>query len=304
MNRDIGFEACRTTHGLPPRFFADARYHDGMKKQTRSGQSGGDSAGDRGPAKPKSANLKSGGPKPRDRKARGGGGKRARAVGESTRAGGGPTGPAPVPKTALQKETAKNVKLRIIAGDMRGRLIAYHGKSFTRPMKDTVRESLFNILGKSIRGTIAIDLFSGTGALAFESISRGSVIAKAVEKDRMAAEQIRTNAVALAVEDRMQILCGDTFRMGAGLLAAPEDDTPWVVYFCPPYEMWDSMTEKLFAMIQTSIDHAPPGSRIVVETDKSFDCQTLPGDGWDLREYGNTRLGIFQPAMVCGLAEA
>jgi 16S rRNA (guanine966-N2)-methyltransferase len=269
-----------------------------MKKQTRSGESSGDQPGDR-----KQGNRKTSGPKQRDRKARGGGGQRARAVGESTRSGGGPTGPAPVPKTALQKEAAKNVKLRIIAGDMRGRLIAYHGKAFTRPMKDTVRESLFNILGKSIRGTIAIDLFSGTGALAFESISRGSVIAKAVEKDRMAVQQIRANAVSLGVEDRMQILCGDTFRIGLGLLASPEDDTPWVVYFCPPYEMWDSMTDKLFAMIQTAINHAPPGSRIVVETDKSFDCQTLPGDGWDLREYGNTRLGIHQPAMVCGLSD-
>ena len=65
---------------------------------------------------------------------------------------------------------------------MRGRTVVYHGAEFTRPMKDSVRESLFNIIGPRIKGSAVVDLFAGTGAVAFESLSRGASSASAIEK--------------------------------------------------------------------------------------------------------------------------
>ena len=75
------------------------------------------------------------------------------------------------PKCAAK---VRPLSLRIIGGDMRGRTVHYHGAAFTRPMKDSVRESLFNIVGIATKGAICFDLFAGTGALAFEALSRGA----------------------------------------------------------------------------------------------------------------------------------
>ncbi|MFK8110843.1 MAG: RsmD family RNA methyltransferase [Rubripirellula sp.] len=195
----------------------------------------------------------------------------------------------------------KPVKLRIIGGDMRGRTILYHGADFTRPMKDNIRENLFNILGRAVRGAICFDMFAGTAALAFESISRGAKSAVAVEQNRQAVRCIKQTAESLDITARMKVISGDSFRLTDQLLAAPNDDTPWIVYLCPPYVLWEDALDGLNGMIRATLEHAPPGSVLVVETEKSFDRERLPAGEWDWREYGNTRLGFIEPATQCGL---
>jgi 16S rRNA (guanine966-N2)-methyltransferase len=196
---------------------------------------------------------------------------------------------------------AKQTKLRVIGGDMRGRTIHYHGASFTRPMKDNIRENLFNILGRAARGAICFDLFAGTGALAFESLSRGAKSVVMVEQNRNAVRFIQQTAESLDVESRIRVITGDTFRLAGQLLAPPEDDTPWIVFLCPPYVLWHDSLDDLNRIIQTTLDNAPPGSVLVAETEKSFAADRLPPGDWDLREYGGTRLAFIEPAMRCGL---
>lgn len=204
----------------------------------------------------------------------------------------------------LQKRRPQ--KLRIIGGSMRGRTVVYHGAEFTRPMKDSVRESLFNIIGPRIKGSAVVDLFAGTGAVAFESLSRGAASAVAIEKNRRAFDFLNSTAETLDVAKKIKILFGDAFRIGGGLLGpaspdAPLDDTPRVVFFCPPYAMWDSMAEQLHGLIRMALDHSPPGSVIVAETDKHYDESKLPPGQWDHRVYGGTRLSFIEPPMQCGL---
>lgn len=189
---------------------------------------------------------------------------------------------------------------------MRGRSVLYHGAEFTRPMKDSVRESLFNIIGPRIKGADVIDLFAGTGAVAFEAISRGAGSAKAIERNRRAVAFLKSTAEKLGVPDRIDVLPGDAFRLGGALLGpddpdAPPVDTPRIVVLCPPYAMWDSEAEALSRLIRLAIDHSPPGSLIVAETDKHYDESKLPQAQWDHRLYGNTRLSILEPPMQCGL---
>ena len=193
------------------------------------------------------------------------------------------------------------LSLRIIGGDMRGRTVHYHGAAFTRPMKDSVRESLFNIVGLATKGAICFDLFAGTGALAFEALSRGASKAIAIEQSRTAARHIRETAESLGVTERLTILTGDAFRWSLRLLAPPETDTPWIVLLSPPYVMWEENLEELNNIIRMTLENAPPGSILVGEMDKFFDpAKLLPGD-WDLRRYGNTQLAIIEAANCCGL---
>lgn len=189
---------------------------------------------------------------------------------------------------------------------MRGRTVIYHGAEFTRPMKDSVRESLFNIIGPRIKGSGIIDLFAGTGAVAFESLSRGATSAVAVEKNRRAHTFLESTAETLGVAEKIKILYGDAFRLGGGLLGpaaadAPLDDTPRIVFLCPPYAMWESTTDQLHGLIRLAMDHSPPGSLIVAETDKHYDESNLPPGEWDHRVYGSTRLSCLEPPMQCGL---
>ena len=189
---------------------------------------------------------------------------------------------------------------------MRGRTVVYHGEAVTRPMKDSVRESLFNIIGARIKGAAVIDLFAGTGAVTFESISRGASSAVAIEKDRRAHAFLVSSAETLAVSDKVRILFGDAFRLGSSLLGpvsadAPLDDTPRILFLCPPYAMWESAADPLHGLIRQALDHSPPGSLIVAETDKHFDQGKLPPGQWDHRLYGGTRLSFLEPEMVCGL---
>ncbi|MCC9601994.1 RsmD family RNA methyltransferase [Stieleria sp. JC731] len=198
------------------------------------------------------------------------------------------------------------IKLRIIGGKMRGRTVVYHGADFTRPMKDSVRENLFNILGQRVRGSDVIDLFAGTGAVTFESISRGASSAIAIERSRHACTFLKTTAETLEVSDQLRVINGDTFRIASGLLGppptdAPLNDTARVIFFCPPYEMWESRNEELVNLVRLAIAHSPPCSVIVAETDKHQEESLLPEANWDHRCYGGTRLSVLEPELVCGL---
>ena len=204
-------------------------------------------------------------------------------------------------KQMKSKQKQTGIKLRIIGGDMRGRTIHYHGADFTRPMKDNIRENLFNIIGPSIHGTKCFDLFAGTGALGLESISRGASSAVLVEQNRNAARCIDQTIETLGIESKTKVLVGDAFRLSSQLLVPPEDDTPWCVFLCPPYVLWTESLADLNRIIARAIENAPPGSVIVAETEKSFDPKNLPSGDWDLREYGGTRLAFARPAMVCGM---
>ena len=82
--------------------------------------------------------------------------------------------------------------LRIIGGSLKGSKILYPGEPSTRPMKDRVREAVFNLVGDAVKSTTAIDLFAGTGAIALEAVSRGANFAVAIEKHFRMAGTIKT----------------------------------------------------------------------------------------------------------------
>ncbi|MEM6366016.1 MAG: SAM-dependent methyltransferase, partial [Planctomycetota bacterium] len=65
--------------------------------------------------------------------------------------------------------------------------------------------------------------------------------------------------------------------------------------------LWQTDREPLNRLLELALQHSPPGSRIVAETEKSYDpAGLIPGD-WDHRLYGGTRLSFISPPMVCGL---
>lgn len=165
-------------------------------------------------------------------------------------------------------------------------------------MKESLREALFNIVGPALRDRYAWDLFAGTGILAIESYSRGAAGSIAIERDRRFAQAIKRNAQALGLgPELVEVHCGDTFRSSPrrmAEIAEADPTTPWVVYFCPPYAMWNDQSDALFELITTTAKLAPAGSLLVAEADKFFDITRLPLSPWDVRDKGNMALAFLE----------
>ena len=199
------------------------------------------------------------------------------------------------PKSTRVPETS----LRIIGGRFRNSRIRYSGDRCVRPMKDRVREALFNLVGPSIKGTHVIDLFAGTGALAFESLSRGAVSATAIERHFPTAKIVRENAKQLKLTDVVEVVTHDTFiwlRMaGDGRMRLPQHDRPWLVLCSPPYKLFVERGEDMDFLIATLMDVSPPGSIFVVEAIEEWDWGRMPqADQWDVRAYHPAILGMYR----------
>ena len=87
--------------------------------------------------------------------------------------------------------------MRIVAGEWRGRRIQSPTWDGLRPTSDRLRETLFNILGPSVRGARVLDGFAGTGAIGIEALSRGAAAVTFVERDPRAVTLIEANLAAL-----------------------------------------------------------------------------------------------------------
>jgi 16S rRNA (guanine(966)-N(2))-methyltransferase RsmD len=182
------------------------------------------------------------------------------------------------------------LKLRIVGGTLRGRLIAYHGDPCTRPMKDRVREAVFNLLGPAVRDTLVIDLFAGTGALALEALSRGASQAVAIDRHLPSVRGIRDNAAALQVEARIEVIASDAFRWFQAAQLDPS--RPWLVFCCPPYELYRTEAEALNQLVVELVSRAPDHSLLVLESDTQAELPLPAGADWDVREYPPTVIAV------------
>ena len=95
-------------------------------------------------------------------------------------------------KPAKSKKTADN-SLRIVGGEWRSRKLMFPDANGLRPTSGKIRETLFNWLGHNVIGADVLDMFSGSGALGLEALSRGAASAVMIEKNRAAAEQLKQN---------------------------------------------------------------------------------------------------------------
>lgn len=182
--------------------------------------------------------------------------------------------------------------LRVIGGHMRGRGFRYNGDVGLRPMKDRVREAVFNLIGPAAQGKVVIDLFGGTGAMSFEAISRGAVSAQIIERRFPNAKMIEENARSLGIADRIEVHAGDTF-IAYKQISPPT--VPSLIFCCPPYDFYVERTEETLALIARMREIAPPSSLIVVEADGRFDTSLLPDpDAWDVRTYSPAIVAVYE----------
>jgi 16S rRNA (guanine(966)-N(2))-methyltransferase RsmD len=121
--------------------------------------------------------------------------------------------------------------MRVIAGTFRSRLLVSPRGTATRPTSDRLRETLFNILAPRIEGAMFADLYSGTGAVGIEAISRGAEHVWLAENAPAALAAIQANLSAL------KITRGFTLEdRGTGALLQRLTKPLNIVFLDPPYE--------------------------------------------------------------------
>ncbi len=138
---------------------------------------------------------------------------------------------------------------RIIGGSARGRTLSTPPGLATRPTSDRAREGLFNSLG-NLAGLTVLDLYSGTGAIGLEALSRGASAATLVESELPALQAIRANAAALGFTPTVVASTVERFLAGT--------PTPFdLIFLDPPYAL--EVTSVLVALAPWA------GDRLVVE---------------------------------------
>lgn len=102
--------------------------------------------------------------------------------------------------------------MRIISGALKGKTITFEKNIFTRPLKDSVRENIFNILNHSnlidvkLKNSKILDLYSGVGSFGLESISRDAFSVTFVEQNKDMALIIKKNLVNLSIQNKAEII--------------------------------------------------------------------------------------------------
>ena len=108
--------------------------------------------------------------------------------------------------------------MRIIGGDFKGQTILLPKDSVTRPLKDLVKESVFNILNHSNKFSISIenskilDLFSGIGSFGIEALSRKAQQVTFIENYSKVIEILETNIDKFKLREKCKIIKKDIFK--------------------------------------------------------------------------------------------
>ena len=125
--------------------------------------------------------------------------------------------------------------MRIIAGELRRRMLKAPKGLLTRPTSDRVKESLFNMLESRIHLNEAdvLDLFAGTGSLGLEALSRGASAVTFVESQAAVLKFCRANAADLGVEEACAFFQVDA----VSFLNSFRGPTFDVIFADPPYDL-------------------------------------------------------------------
>lgn len=179
--------------------------------------------------------------------------------------------------------------MRIIAGTFRGRILAAPRDLSVRPTADRVKQSIFDILATRIdfEGIEILDLFSGSGSLGLEGLSRGAATATFVDSSRDSLSLLEKNIRLLGLEDRTTIHQADVFWFLKNL-RRPYD----LVFVDPPFAL-ERIGDLPVAISQSAV--MKPGAYVIMEHGKNSPV-SVPGEAFDLlrKTFGQTIVLIMK----------
>ncbi len=181
--------------------------------------------------------------------------------------------------------------MRVISGKFKGRELVSFKADHIRPTTDRIKESIFNKLQANIEGARVLDLFSGTGNLAIEAISRNAESVVAVEMHKKSIEIIKRNIQLLSIGN-LEIYGQDVFKFLKTYSAEPFD-----IIFCdPPFT--ECLAHQLLSELAAS-SVFKSDTLIIAESsgkEKLLD-EYLPLIRFDKRDYGDKVVSYFKSKL-------
>ncbi len=120
--------------------------------------------------------------------------------------------------------------MRVITGTARGRKLQSVPGESTRPTSATVKEAVFSSIQFDIEGRKVLDLFSGTGQMGIECLSRGALRATFVDRDREALRVTRENIKSTGFSGQSTVVAGDAL-----VFLERNRETYGLIFLDPPY---------------------------------------------------------------------
>ena len=156
--------------------------------------------------------------------------------------------------------------MRVIAGTARSLPLKTPEGMDTRPTTDRIKETLFNMLMPYLSGAVFVDLFSGSGGIGIEAISRGARKAYFVENNQKALVCINDNIAHTRFQEQSVVLKQDVF---SALRGSIRDDVD-IIFMDPPY---NQQYEKKALEILKDCPYVTEDTLIVIEStlDTDFD---------------------------------
>lgn len=186
--------------------------------------------------------------------------------------------------------------MRIISGEFKGRSINYIKNLNTRPLKDSVKESIFNIIEHSnyiktvIKNSNILDLYSGVGSFGIECISRGSKCVTFVEQDQLAAKILKNNLNKFMITNKSRIYNNKI----ENFLTLDVKDKFDILFFDPPFA--DAYFIKNIQYLRLKKIFSKNHILIIHREEKSEDNLENLIKIVDLKKYGRSKIifGIFK----------
>ena len=185
--------------------------------------------------------------------------------------------------------------MRIISGEFGGRRLKAVPGQNTRPTTDKIKESLFNILGGYFDGGVMLDMYSGSGAVAIEAVSRGMDRAFLFENNRLAQKTIEQN-IEITKSPEQFHLKRQNVKQGLKTIASDPAFEPFeLVFMDPPYRLQEIVKD--IEQLQ-ELNLVSPDCVIVCEVDKEVQLPELilEFEQYKRVEYGITALVFFDRA--------
>ncbi len=190
--------------------------------------------------------------------------------------------------------------MRIITGRFKGRKLVAPAGDDTRPMLGRVKENVFNILGDEVDEAVVLDLFSGSGSLGLEALSRGAAKVRFVENSKDARKALRKNCQAFDLaEGEVEHAPGDALLADAWREPGGER---WadIAFLDPPYPMWRAPGDRktMLAVIKAVLTECLRPTGVMVLHTHPDDLEAgnlgLP-EGSKPRIYGNSAIWFLRP---------
>lgn len=178
--------------------------------------------------------------------------------------------------------------MRVIAGEYKGRRLTTPADNSVRPTTDKVKEALFSILAENMWGSRVLDLFSGTGNLGIEALSRGAELCVFADSSRESIRLIKSNIAHCRIEKGAKVVPGDYKKVLMNI-----DGQFDVILLDPPYGK--GYLEDCFRLIKENDLLAEDGV-IVAEHRKE---EKLPDDFFGFEKTKERKYGIVMLSIYC-----